>query len=210
MPIVVAQTSSGSILPGEVWIAGASITANLPSPENGIEVSVFNDSTIATMGGPYAVEIDAGSSTIFGPGCGTGVSSILISGPGSFVTLRSDASYWYITAGMQDSGWVAVPGGSFGGSVQSASPALATRLQGNRVEIRGGAEMTGNVTNGSLLFSLPAGSRPQTAKVLTLSSGASTAAQMDVETGGEVNNASGSTLTVSEIIWFDGVSFAID
>jgi hypothetical protein len=135
----ITSTAGGSVTAksGQFLIAG-NVTITLPAVTAGAVVGVQASSTNA--GSVPATVASGGGNIIFGVGC-NGVSSILLGAANSFALFRSDGTNWYIVAGQQDTGWVALTpnnGANYSVSPISGFYGGACRLRGDIVSLRGG------------------------------------------------------------------------
>jgi hypothetical protein len=134
--------------------ATGSSTVTLPAPFKNAKVKVENPlATAAVTVQQHASEV------IYGLGM-SGVASFTLSSLGACVELLSDGTNWFVTAGMQDSGWQTfnyLNGWASGGGPATGATAAGYRLQGNVVECAGWIQ---SGVNGAVSMILPARYRP--------------------------------------------------
>lgn len=152
---VVANTVSSTVSRGQSVIASPSTTQTLPSTTSGALVAIIADITV-TGATPVTVAA-AGGNGIYG--VGVNGTSFKLGAPGAFALLQADnGSHWRIIAGQQDSGWLTI-GLPTNWGTPTGYAALAARVVGDRVLLRGAAQ---NNTAGSSTFSstIPAAASP--------------------------------------------------
>lgn len=168
---------------------GSNVTVTLPSPTLNSMVWVMNYMIAGTT-------LTVSGTNIYGTGLNA-VSSFQLSGSGSFAILLADGTNWFIVAGAQDSGWVAVSGFSNSWTNAGAgTPAAAYRLVGDRVSLRGA------IASGSAgkAFTLPAGYRPTgTAAWLCTNAQASGTNTLYIDTTGAVTTSGTTTASLEPI-----------
>lgn len=207
-PRPVSGSGTISAVDGDHTIVSSGNTPiTLPPPTSQTKIKVTNCGT-----GTPVVSHNA-SEVIYGLGCTTsGVSSISLGAPGATVTLDADGTSWYITAGMQDSGWLALSG-LFVNSWTTNQGTPGYRLQGNRVCLRG---MVSGGATGSTAFTLPSGYRPGSADAPFFGAGVSGVSAYP-GSGGlfmEITSAGLASITFGagtlNFFGLDGLSFAVD
>ena len=89
-----------------VNMTGASTTATLEATPTGGDVCGVRAGASISGAGPITV---SGNGNLIGvPGATTGVSTITLGHPASFVTLLWAGTIWWVIAGGEDTGWVAL------------------------------------------------------------------------------------------------------
>jgi hypothetical protein len=183
-----------------VKVTGGSSAVTLPLPYPNARVKVTN------IGSGVPTVAQHASEVIYGWGMtSSGVASFPLGAYGATATVESDGTNWFVTAGMQDSGWLTP--GSFGNSWTNGSN-VAYRLQGNTVRLRGDL---GVGTNNTTAYTLGSAYRPQTNILVPIFADTSgptlVASYCEVTTGGAVSffyTTSPSSLAQ------DGVNFTVD
>jgi hypothetical protein len=153
----------------------------LPTATAGALVAI---TALNTVTGATPVTVTGAASSIFGIGMG-GVTSFSLGTAGSYAVLQSDGTHWYVIAGGQDSGWVAVTLATNIGQI-AGSYVPAARLRGDRVELAGGVQNnTGVAITAATIATIPAGLRPaSTVQVAPPCGNGSGTVQLSVSTAG--------------------------
>ena len=180
-------------------VFGSALTVTLPAPFPNARVKVTNFGTGGSTVSQHASEV------IYGWGMGAGgATSFPLGAYGATATVESDGVNWFVTAGMQDSGWLAVGNGSMTNSWVNGSPAFGYRLQGNVVRLRGVLTTGGSGINA---LTLPAGYRPATAINAPASVVGFANAAATITTGGVLQPAYASAGSGWSA---DGITFTVD
>ena len=143
------KTTTYTAVAGDLVLAqnGSSYTVTLPAPVAGAVVGVF-----VYGAGTGVITVSAGSAVVYGAGLGSsGSSSFKLGTAGATATVVSDGANWFIRAGQQDTGWVALTIGT-GMSADTSDGSTATpgaRTVGDIVRLRG---MLKNTSGGSLVL----------------------------------------------------------
>lgn len=204
---LVAQSTVGtstSMADGNLYITTAgSITMTLPSAASNATVGIIV-ATTATGAAPVTVS-RGGSATIYGLGL-SAVTSFTLGAVGAAVTLQSNGTDWFITAGQRDTGWVTFSLPASWTSASFGDYAPASRTIGDCAFLRGSAK---NTTGGSATFTATLGAsfRPAATEVQMPNSISPVGASA-------LSVASDGTLTVSPIanngtVFFDGISYSL-
>lgn len=181
-----SKSATYTAVSGDLILTTNSFTITLPTPTSGRIVGVH---VTDARTGAAPVTITAASGAIYGPGS-PGLTSIKLGILGAYVILEANGTNWFIVGGGQDSGWRAVGGAGEPAFVNSwvngggGYQAMQFRLDAlGRVWIRGYAS-TG--TNGTTIFTLPAGYRPATRIITVALSGTTGSTYLDIDTAGNV------------------------
>lgn len=187
-----------------VECTGTTQTVTIPNPNIGAGATV----TVTAAGsqtGAAPVTVTTPAGVIHGVGL-SGATSILLGTPGASVTLLSDYSNWFITAGQQDSGWVAL---SLSSNVATTLGYTASaRLQGDAVKLKGTLTNNTGSSDTGTLATISAGLRPSAtvysiAGLLVNGGGL----QIQITTAGALSVPSG--LGNTGTIGFDGVTYSL-
>ena len=207
--VAVSASTAISAVSGSHYIVSAtSPTITLPVPFKNARVKVTN------YGSGVPVVSHNASEVIYGLGCGSsGQTTISLGAYGATATLESDRTSWYITAGAQDTGWLAmsnIPGGLLNSWANAAGPAAGGTIPGYRKignVVRLGGYFSGGSTNTNVV-ALPVGFRPTYALALPggTTSGSNSFAFWGISTAGVII-AEYVTGTVPSV---DGITFTVD
>ena len=162
---VVGKSAAYAATNGQLVVVtgGTPLTITLPAPVANGWVGVY----AAAGSGASPVTVSAGSGIIYGVGL-SAASSFPLGTVGAYAILQSDGTNWYIVAGQQDTGWVALSSylnsatyttisGSGGGTEYD----FAGRVQGDAVRLRGVVNPgSGGAFGGPAFCTLPATFRP--------------------------------------------------
>lgn len=150
--VATTSTSVTAVNGQLVVVKGSSaVTITLPAHVAGQQVAIVNAATqAATVSG----------TNILGSGLSFASSFMLGASTNSYVTLVDDGVNWYVTAGQQDSGWVAIPLAS-NWSVTAGAYTPSYRVLGSQVLLSGAATNgTGGSSTTPFTSPLPAAMRP--------------------------------------------------
>lgn len=196
-------SSSGTANPGDVINVGGTITVTLPTVSASTPILPITLNNTSAPGSGSLVTVTSGS-TINGGGM-SGVTSFPL-GPGSTITVLPNVGVnWFVVAGQQDSGWVALGSVASGFTTATGSYPPAARKLGSVVSLSGGyVNHSGSTFTGTVAV-LPSGMAPNAA-VVYATDVSGTPGIISIDTSGNllfnglVNNGS---------ITVDGLSFPI-
>jgi hypothetical protein len=203
-------TSTATAASGDnIGVTSGTFTITLPAPFPNARVKVTN------YGSGVVTVSHSSSEVIYGLGCGSsGQTTILLGTYGATATMEClDGSNWFITSGMQDTGWIALS--SIGGGLQNSwanggGPATGATVPGYRKignVIRLGGTVSGGSTN-TVVTTLPAGFHPTSAQALPAgtTAGSNSFAYWGISTAGVIIPE----FVTGTVPSFDGVTFTVD
>lgn len=195
------KSSSYVAAASDYAVASASLTVTSPAAAKGASFGAIANYA-ASNASP--VTLTAATGNIIGPGIPASTTSIILGAQSAFAVLTSDGTNWFVTAGAQDSGWIAP---SLTNSWTSLI-APAYRLRANEVMLRG--EIASG-SSGTSAFTLPVGYRPATADTASpIGTGTGSAfvlGFLNISTAGAVVVSFFGSVT---LVSLDGVIFTVD
>jgi len=193
---------------GSLVEATASITVTSPAVAAGNKFGAYANYA-ATNASPVTVTAVGGY--LIGPGIPASTSSILLGSPNANISFACDGTNWILTAGAQDSGWIApaLLNSWTGGSGYTPS----YRLVGNVVRMRGLLDTSNNGggSTGTVAFNIAAAFQPPLASAgrwfVTYDESASATVQCSLAATATLLAVFG---TGAKILPLDAVTYTVD
>lgn len=186
---------------------GAACTVTLPASAKGL----LGVRAGGTQSGTAQVTIAAaGGALIKGKGHSAGASSIALGTPGAAVVLLWDGSNWLVVSGQQDTGWVPLALNT-GTTAFTNTYTPAARIQGDKVELRGGVQNTSGGTWGAntVFTNLPSSAFEAAKQIMILGSYASGAINLYSQFPATTSLLIQQAVTNNDVVRLDDASYPL-
>lgn len=191
------KTGAYTAVDGDAVIVGSgaasAVTITLPAHAANQIVSVANFSTFGTT---------VAGTSIQGKGLNN-ASSFPLGTVGAKALLFDDGTHWYLLAGEQDSGWMALPTLWSAWSPATGYYAPSARKRGDEVEIRGSATTSGTTPRNSIVGTVPSGFAPASKALVSIE----TDQNSGVPAAGIVDTSGNITIVTNALSYSSGTQF---